>query len=341
MSDSGRSASRPPTLYDVAALADVSHMTVSRFVQGHTSISPERRERIERAIAELGYQPNLIARSLATNRSHRIGALVYEIAELGPMRILDGATARAREAGYLLDIVSPDPTDDRAISEAVTLLNQSGLAGVLVFAPTDGVLAALAGVRFSVPVLVESEAIGEEAGGPTFNEAGVRLAVEHLVELGHRSFFQIAGPDGWLASRGRSRGYDAALAEHGLRSQGTASGDWTAASGYRAGLTVPVDTGVTAVVAANDQMALGALAALADRGIRVPEDVSVVGFDDIPEAQYFRPGLTTVRLDFVAQGRLMVERLLQEIDGSSGPRQEQLRPELVVRSSAAVPPSRL
>jgi LacI family transcriptional regulator len=320
----------------VAALAEVSHMTVSRYVQGQTSIRPDRRERIERAIAELGYQPNLTARSLATNRSHRIGALVYEMAELGPMRILDGATARAREAGYLLDVVSPDPTNDRAIAEAVALLNQSALAGVLVFAPTDGVLAALADVRFSVPVLVESEATGEDAGGPTFNEAGVRLAVEHLVELGHRSFFQIAGPDGWLASRGRSRGYHAALAAHGLTSAGTAVGDWTAGSGHEAGLAVPVDAGVTAVVAGNDQMALGALAALADRGVRVPGDVSVVGFDDIPEAQYFRPALTTVRLDFVAQGRLMVERLLDAIDGASGPRREELRPELVTRSSTAL-----
>jgi DNA-binding LacI/PurR family transcriptional regulator len=327
---------RPPTLYDVAARAQVSHMTVSRFVQGSGTIHPDRRARIERAIEDLGYRPNLTARSLATNRSHRMGALVYEMAELGPMRILDGATERAREAGYLLDIVSPDPSD-RAIQEAATLLSQSGVAGVLVFAPTDSLLHALSRVQFSVPLIVESEAIGSTPAGPTFNEVGVRLAADHLLALGHRSFFHITGPEGWLATRGRALGLESGLATRGLDLQGSAVGDWTADSGYRAGLIVPVEAGVTAVVIDNDQMALGALAAFAQRGLRVPEDVSVVGFDDIPEARYFGPGLTTVRLDFGQQGRLMVERLLVLMEQEADPPGEELQPELVVRGSTAVP----
>jgi len=328
---------RPATLYDVAALAEVSHMTVSRFVQGASTIHPERRARIERAIAELGYRPNLTARSLATNRSHRMGALVYEMAELGPMRILDGATQRAREAGYLLDIVSPDPSDELAIQDAVTLLSQSGVAGVLVFAPTDSVLQALAEVTFAVPLIVESEAIGPSPAGPTFNQIGVTLAVDHLIDLGHRVFFHVSGPAGWLATRGRALGLAAGLADRGLELRGSIAGDWSADSGYRAGLGMPIDADVTAVVADNDQMALGVLAAFAERGLRVPEDVSVVGFDDIPEARYFRPGLTTVHLDFRRQGRLMVERLLEQVEDGAAHPGEELRPQLVVRGSTGAP----
>lgn len=329
------SARKRPTLYDVADLAGVSHQTVSRVVKGHTNVGADIRERIEAAIRELDYRPNLVARSLATSRPHRIGALVYEFQQTGPSRIIQGASDAAREAGYLLDIVSLEPRDERAIEQAVSLLDQNELAGVLVFAPTDPVVRVLDTVRFTVPVYVEIEA-NEEQGStsPSPNELGLRALVDHLSDLGHRRYLHVAGPQVWPAARGRLRGYEQEIARLGHRSLAVLEGDWSAQSGYDLALRAPLDE-VTAVVVANDQMALGVIAALRARGLRVPQDVSVVGFDDIPESRFFDPPLTTVRLDFGRQGRIAIGRLLRMIDGDTeGHDEEVLRPELFVRGSS-------
>lgn len=332
---------RPPTLYDVAKLANVSHQTVSRLVKGQTNIRPEIRARVESAILELNYRPNMAARSLATSRSHRIGALVYEIAEVGPSKIMQGASIGAREAGYLLDIANLDPNDDHAIEQSISLINQNDLAGVMVFAPTDRVVAAIENVAFSVPVLVESEASRPSGSpGPTPNEMAMTVLVEHLIMLGHRRFFQIAGPSDWVVARGRAHAFEAALRAQGLELVGVAEGDWTSQSGYDATMAMPLDRGITAVVASNDQTALGALAALADRSVRVPDDVSVVGFDDIPESRFFRPSLTTVRLDFETQGRIAIGNLLQMITGNEmDVTHTLLEPELLIRASSGHAPS--
>jgi DNA-binding LacI/PurR family transcriptional regulator len=330
-----RMAMKPPTLYDVARLAEVSHQTVSRVVKGHTNIGPDIRERVEAAISALDYKPNMAARSLATNRSQRIGALVYEIVEVGPNKIMQGASDAAREAGYLLDIVTLDPTSDLAIQQAVSLINQQMLAGILVFAPTDRVLAAVRHARFAIPVFVETDAPAG-TGAPTLNEQGVGLLVDHLVELGHRRFFHIAGPADWLAARNRESAFEAGMRRHGVHSVATVRGNWTSQSGYAAGMSMPLDQGITAVVAANDQQALGAIAALSERSVRVPEDVSVVGFDDIPEARFFRPALTTVSVDFDRQGRAAFDRLLEMIRGDAAVADHPAaRPQLFLRASSA------
>lgn len=331
---------KSPTLYDVAAIAGVSHQTVSRLVKGHTNIRPEIRARVEAAIRTLNYKPNTAARSLATSRSHRIGALAYEIMEVGPSKILQGAIAGAREAGYLLDIVNLDPSDGQAIEQSISMINQNDLDGLMVFAPTDRVVEAISRVELSVPLYVESEASAFPGiSAPTLNEQGVSLVVDHLYERGHRRFFHVVGPRTWLAARGRERSYEAALAERGLASIGSIEGDWTAASGYAAALRMPLDQRATALVVGNDQMALGAMAALAERGVRVPQDMSVVGFDDIPESRFFRPALTTVRLDFERQGRIAINRVLTLITGEDpNPRMQPVAPELFVRDSSGAAP---
>lgn len=304
-----------PTIYDVAQLAGVSHQTVSRFVKGHTNIRPQLVERIEAAISELGYRPNLSARSLATSRSYRIGALAYELAELGPSRIMQGAAARAREAGYVVDLVTLDPNDDSAIQAALGLLNQADLAGVLALAPTDKVMGALDRMHFSVPLHIESDTQAQ-AGGTTRNQRGIDALVDHLISLGHRRFFHIPGPVDWFAAQARGVRLAELASMHGLELTEADFGDWSAESGYAAAMTMPLDRGITAVVAANDQAALGAIAALEKRGVRVPEDASVVGFDDIPEARFFRPALTSIGLDFDRQGRLAVDQLFRKIPGA-------------------------
>lgn len=325
-----------PTIYDVAELAGVSHQTVSRLLKGGSGIRPANRARIEHALKELDYRPNLAARALATNRSHRIGAIAYEMLEMGPSKIIQGASDSAREAGYLLDIVSLDPRDEGSLEQAVTLLSQQDLAGILAFAPTDQINRVIAASHFSVPVYVETEEDDLLPGHEeSLNGHGLRILVEHLVGLGHRRFFHVSGPTPWLSARNRLAAYEHALAAHGLTSVGSLAGDWSAASGYEAALRIPLDRGITAIVAANDQMALGVLRALSERGVGVPVDVSVVGFDDIPEAQYFQPPLTTVRLDFERQGRIAIRRLLALIgDDTAMPQPAAVLPELKVRHSS-------
>lgn len=330
--------SKAPTLYDVARLAGVSHQTVSRVVKGRPNVRAELRERVEAAVAQLGYRPNETARSLATRRSNRIGALVYELLASGPSMIMEAATARARDAGYVLDIVTLDPTSDAGIDDAIRLVAQSHLAGVVAFTPNDRVVQALRAADLGVPLSIESDS-GDWVGGKRLGESGVDLMIEHLAGLGHRNFYLVGGPPGWLAAAGRERAYEHGLASRGLLSVGATAGDWSAQSGYAAGRALPLDAGITAVVAANDQTALGLVAALYERGVRVPRDVSVVGFDDIPESQYFRPPLTTVRYDFAGQGRALVDRLIARIEGVTPAATDVHGPEAVIRSSTGPAPS--
>ncbi len=329
---------KPATLYDVARAAGVSHQTVSRLVKGHTGIRPETRDRVERALKELDYRPNMTARSLATSRSHRIGALAYELLQVAPHSILHGASEAAQESGYLLDILSLDPFDDRAIGVALERVREQDLAGVLAFAPTDAVCAAVAATRFRVPVYVDSEPDADESVKPSLSTLGSRVVAEHLISLGHRRFAHISGPRPWVSARNREAALQASLREHGLQPAIVVEGDWSPASGYAAARALSWhDAGrPTALAVSNDQMALGALRALEEMGVRVPEDVSVTGYDDIPEAAYFSPPLTTVRVDFGQQGRIAFERLLTLIDGVE--RHEELHavvPELKLRASTA------
>lgn len=341
------------TIYDVARLAGVSHQTVSRLLHGFPGIRPATRERVERALKELEYRPNLAARSLATSRSRRIGALVYELLEVGPRKTIQGASDAARKAGYLLDIVTLDPTDDAAVDEALAIMGSQDLAGVVAFAPMDLLGDRIRGADFAVPLLFET-AIDESAAvehadverAPVerarVSDAGMDAVVDHLVGIGHRHFFHVSGPVDSTASRHREGGYATALARHGLVSRGSLPSDWSSASGYRVGLELPLELGFTAIVAANDQVALGLLRALSERGIAVPGAMSVTGFDDIPESEYFLPPLSTVRVDYEQKGRILMNRFLAMIgdEGAAAVIAEPRHlPELVVRASTAAPPS--
>lgn len=342
---SAPAARRAPTIYDVAKVAGVSHQTVSRYLKGFQGIRPETRERVESALAALDYRPNLTARSLATSRSHRIGALSHEIEQVGPSKILQGASRGAREAGYLLDIVSFDPHDEDDIRRALRMADSSDLAGIIAFASTDRVVEAFTASGFSVPWFIAGED-DDRVGGheQTRNGQGVQMLVDHLADLGHRRILQIAGPEGWISARNRRFAFEVATRARGLIEVATVFGDWSPRSGYLAGLELPLDRRATALVAANDQMALGAIRALSERGVSVPGDISVVGFDDIPEAPFFQPPLTTVSLDFELQGRLAFRHILDLIENperaATTPAQT-FRAQLRVRESTATaaPPS--
>ena len=339
MTETQPSVERPATIYDVARAAGVSHQTVSRLLKGYEGIRPDTRDRVDEAIRELDYRPNLTARSLTTGRSHRIAALTHEITQVGPSKILEGATIAARDAGYLLDVITLDVHDPAAIRESIDLALQFDLAGVLALSSTDEVTNAVESSTFRVPIYL---ATGHDKlpTDSTPVTGGLFAVVSHLAELGHRDLVHIAGPSSWVGARNRTREYEAAVAELGLRSRGVVHGDWSARSGYQAVASWPDELPATAFVAANDQIALGVILALNERGYRVPDDVSVTGVDDTPEAAYFSPPLTTLRLDFSTQGSDAVHQLLALIDGVEPPPLSPRVPELIVRRSTGPARSR-
>lgn len=325
---------RPATIYDVARAAGVSHQTVSRFLKGYPGIRPHTRERVVEALDRLDYRPNLTARSLTTGRSHRLGALTHEISQFGPSRTAEGASAAARESGYLLDVVTLDVHDPASIDQSLTLLAQHDLAGILALASTDEMTEAFTNTEFRVPVFISTEADDALHGHPSqFTEIGMPALIGHLTDLGHREFLHLAGPMTWPAARNRVRAFSSTVESFGLHSAGILHGDWSARSGYEAVMTAAHPLRATAVVAANDQMALGAVLALTERGYRVPEDVSVAGIDDIPEAAYYRPPLTTLRMNFADQGRTAVDQLIARIEGTDPPEMTVPPSQLIVRSS--------
>ncbi|WP_187432486.1 LacI family DNA-binding transcriptional regulator [Agromyces mariniharenae] len=342
MSESTASAERTPgapphkpaTIYDVAQAAGVSHQTVSRFLKGFEGIRPATRERVERALGELDYRPNLTARSLKSGRSHRIGALTHDLSQVGPSRVAEGASAAAREAGYVLDLISLDARNPRAIEESLDLLTQHDLAGVLALSNTDEMTRAFETSEFRVPAYVHTEADDAVTGHPSdLTGVGIPALIDHLADLGHRRLLHIAGPGNWSASRNRILAFEAGVERAGLASAGILAGDWSARSGYEAVRSLP-EVPATAILAANDQTALGAMLALKERGLRVPEDVSVVGIDDIPEAAYYDPPLTTVRIDFESRGRQTLLTLLARIERTEVRAIDVPPPELVVRRSS-------
>ncbi len=333
-----RRPKRKPSMYDVAALAGVSHQTVSRVLNNHPSIRESTREKVLRAIEEVRYTPNSIARALATNRSHRIGALVDTPVHYGPNSTLRGFDEAARALGYTVDAITVSDSSRQTAEEGVEHLLAHGVEGLCVIAPRlsseDSVRAA---IREVPVVVVTAEATTGRLTAAVDQRAGARLVVQHLVDLGHREIRHVAGPRDWLDARAREAEWQTVLVESGLPVREAVEGDWTADFGYRYASESPEVDGATAIFAANDQMALGILHGLHARGLRVPDDISVVGYDDIPESRHFLPPLTTVRQDFHALGRLSVTLLIAALQGDVAPRSGMIPPELVVRESTARP----
>lgn len=332
MTAKSRDQSRRATIYDVARQAGVSHQTVARFLRGER-VRDETRTQVEAALDALNYRPNQLAKALATNRSYRIGAFVHMQAQGALQAIMDGAAEEARKAGYVLDLVTVDTADPASVSQAVEIMAQSSLAGAIVLAASDSMLEAIDATQISCPVIIERSA---RKNPGRYSESDFAMGVEHLLELGHRRFFHIAGPLDWPASRARKKALHAVVREHGGVVVGEAEGDWSAESGHKAmAAEFDRDSGATAVVCANDHMALGVLNWLDGAGLRVPDDVSVIGFDGLPEGAFYLPPLTTVAVDDRAFGRNMMQRLLRQL--GLKPRIVPTAAELLVRGTTAPP----
>jgi len=321
------------TIYDVARRAGVSHQTVSRFLAGFEGIRPETRAKVETALSELEYRPNTAARLLRTRRTNRIGVLADRVDQVGPARIIAGATAAARERGYLLDVVLSNGIEVEAIEAALALVNEHQVAGILATAQTDLMVDYLLRHAGSGPMVIDAR-LPAFPGGPSRNEYAGAVSADHLMDLGHRRVGYVSGPLGWLAASGRRAGFVDRVAERGGEVVWTREGDWAADSGDRAWRDLgPEERAVTAVATGNDSMAIGLISAATQDGVRVPDDLSVIGNDDIHESRYLLPALSTVGVDFEGEGRLMVEQLLAQVEGGEADAGSCRLPELVVRAS--------
>lgn len=333
--DSAGTEQRHPVMADVAKLAGVSHQTVSRVLNGAPHVRPGTRDRVLAAIRELDYRPNSAARALVTRRSHTLGVVSFDSTLYGPASMLDGIEQAARTAGYFVSVTSLRSLDGRSVQEAVDRLRDQGVEGVVVIAPQISAVSAVARLSSSVPVVAVGS--GSQSRVPMVsvdNRSGAEAATGHLLDLGHRTVHHLAGPAGWLESQDREEGWRGTLEAAGAAVPRVERGDWSARSGYQAGLRIAGLSEVTAVFCANDHMALGLLRALHEAGRSIPGDISVVGFDDIPEAGYFTPPLTTVRQDFGELGRRALELLVEELEGLAHTRTHvRIPPEMVLRRS--------
>lgn len=323
-------------MVDVARHAGVSQKTVSRVVNDAPYVRPEVRQRVLGVIEALGYRPNGAARALATQRTYVIGVLALGVPLFGPAHRIFSLEHAARQRGYELAVASLGESSPGEFRAALSRLLARGIEGLVLELPND--LVDLEVLAFSdLPVVTGVEGLHGVERQTVVSADQVRagaLATQHLLELGHRTVWHIAGPLDWAAARQRAEGWGAALRAANRPEPPVLQGDWSAQSGYRLGLELAARGDVTAVFSANDHQAMGVMRAFAEQGWSIPADVSVVGFDDVPEAEYQMVPLTTVRVDHTTASHRTLTELVALIGGAEPAAERVDIPcELLVRKS--------
>ena len=304
-----------PTIHEVADRAGVSHQTVSRYLRNNGGLKPATVAKVQAAITELNYRPNRVARSMRTRRTGRIAILLPTATHLLPLRLLGAASAAAHEAGYTVDLVGLEGGAADRAARAEELADSGEFEGILALAS----LGASPTSWSAVPVVVMADYDDELHGlGALADGAACGEVVRYLSDLGHRSFLHLAGTQAFASARNRRQTFLDTMTGLGLRG-GVIDCDWSGQSGYEAVIGLPQDTDITAVVAANDLMAMGAVRASLSRGWRVPEDLSVFGWDDEELARFGTPSLSTVAIDRERQGREALGRLVAIMGGTDPP----------------------
>lgn len=327
---------RTANIFDVARLAGVSHQTVSRVLNDLPNVRPATRARVEQAIAQLRYSPSPAARALVTRRTRTIGLVTPAVADYGPTSIAMHFTLAARAARYNVDAVSSPDADGDAVRAVVEGLLRQRVDAIVLVVVDIGVLELVRALDLGIPVVAAAATPRRNPHLVSIDQyRGARSAVRHLAELGHTRILHVAGPSRAPDAIERVRGWRDELAARTLEMIEPRAGDWSAASGHRIGSDLEIEPG-SAIFAANDHMSIGLLSALRERGLRVPEDVSVVGFDDVPEAGYLYPPLTTVRQEFAALGELMMQKVLLAVEEPDSLTADTPLPtHLIVRQSTA------
>jgi DNA-binding LacI/PurR family transcriptional regulator len=342
-----KNTSRRPTIKQVAKVAGVSTQTVSRVINDRPDVATETRERILAAIDELGYQPSALARSLIQQRSYTLGVVTAGLKHIGPSRTLNGITSAAEEAGYSLLLKELPRYDAEEILPIFQALLSRHVDGIIWAVPEVGENRNWVDQQlFDLTVPIVHLAMEPKENISTVgidNYLGARAAMSHLLEQGYRHIGHVSGPLDWWEARERMRAWKDTLKESDLAAQDEhwAEGNWSSASGAQAAEKLFEHyQGVDSIFVGNDQMALGVIRVAYQKGLRIPQDLGIVGFDNIPESAYFYPALTTVQQDQYAVGKLAVEQIIKMIETTrqgeepTAPKAIMVAPVLVVRQSS-------
>ncbi|MFS0895026.1 LacI family DNA-binding transcriptional regulator [Microbacterium sp. 179-I 3D3 NHS] len=329
--------SRPPGMIDVARLAGVSSQTVSRVLRDHPHVSEETRSRVMDAVNALEYRRNNAARALSSGRSRLLGLIQLRVSSYSRAAFADGVEAEALRAGYTVTTGTAESADPAAVADAISRAIDQGVEGVIIAVQVSNAHDRLDRLTHTIPCVTVDGLLRAGPDIVTLDQVEVgRLATEHLLGLGHDTVWHVAGPGGWHDTSGRTQGWRDALVAADREVPPVLHGDWSARSGYDSGQVLGRIPTATAVFAASDDMAFGVLRALHEAGRRVPDDVSVVGVDDIPLAEYSVPPLTTVAQPFAHLGRRSVRSLLEALnEPDSGADMAPPALELIVRGSTA------
>lgn len=329
------------TLRDIAKEAGVSYQTVSRVINNHPHVADDTRQRVRDLIDRLDYHPNKAARSLAGRYAKTIALVASDIQDYGPAQVVINIERAAKAAGYDLVLSIAADTSSASMRAAIDSILHWHVDGILILKPVRGVsyeeITQLSGGLPLVQINSQHDQIVPSL--MIDQEYGTRLLLDHLFNLGHRAISMIHGPSHYFDAIARQAACEKIMHEKGLHPVAAREGDWSADSGYKAMQSI-LGQGVhfTAVFAANDQMALGAMRALREMGWRIPEDVSIVGFDDVPEAAYFEPPLTTIQQDFALLGENSITYLVECIEKPDAPIEQRLiQPRFIQRLSTAAP----
>jgi LacI family transcriptional regulator len=329
-----------PTMLDVAELSGVSYQTVSRVINDHPYVSEDTRKKVQDAIDALGYRPSKAATRMRAKESKAIAIILYGGWFHGPVQIALNVEMAAKTSGF--DVILTNVTEtEKQVTEALQHVKDWAVDGIVMIIPAQGLppseIQAICG---DIPVVHIDSHPSTNLASVILDEAGgTHQIVEYLIAQGHTHFCEISGPLNWHSAQVRHQACRRVFQSYGIELPVHAEGNWTTPGGYQAARRL-LEQGhsFSAVIAANDNMALGALYALHEFGLNVPDHVSVVGFDDIPESAYFIPPLTTVRHNYIQLGALGFEYLLQLMDDPETPIvQKVITPKLIVRASAAPP----
>lgn len=333
-------AQRRASMADVARAAGVSGQTVSRVVNGRTNVDEATRRRVLDAMAEIGYRPNSAARALRSGQFRTIGVIMFTLSSFGNMRTLDAIATAASQAGYSITLLPVAHPTQGEVTGALDRLSEQAVDGIIILIEAHLLDQADIVLPPGLPVVVvDSSAEHPYPMIDTDQAEGARLATEHLLELGHPTVWHISGPAYAYSAEKRLESWRRTLERHGAPVPPPLEGDWSAESGHRRGAELAQNPAVTAIFAANDQMALGAIRALHEAGRRVPEDVSVVGFDDMEESANFWPPLTTIHQNFAEVGTRSLAALVDEIEGRETSAGHAIATRLVRRASSGPAPA--
>lgn len=335
----GPRGGRTPSIKDVARLAGVSGQTVSRVARGSDKVRPTTRDRVLQAMNQLGYSPNRAARALRSGAFNVIGVLTQAIQRTGEAHTTSGVLDAADRLGYGVTLVQVQHPESEQVHDAVERLSHQAIDGLVIVQSGRASYRHLALPAGLAVASSDSALVGYYPSASADQVQGVREAVEHLLGLGHRTVHHVTGPQDSQSAAIRIAAWRRRLEESGISAPEPVLGGWEASDGYRAGQQLADDPTVTAVFCANDEVAFGLVRAMHERGRRVPDDVSVVGFDGLPLVEYTFPPLTSVHQDFHRAGTTMVDLVVEQLAGGprDGSRRVIIPTRLVVRGSTARP----